>query len=103
MFLLCRMFTSLHPLRRCVGKQTPADPEVQLRDVVWSDESFFRLREIRTRGSVWGQPCLAIVSAHVFLAIFGASVESRVGFGAFLGDIAPTLNFLELTVKSGSR
>ena len=33
------------PLRRCVGKQTTAAPEVQLRDVSWSDESFFRLRE----------------------------------------------------------
>ena len=28
----CRMFTSLHPFRRCVGKQTPVAPEVQLRD-----------------------------------------------------------------------
>ena len=31
MFLLCRMFTSRHPLRRCGGKQTPAAPEMQLR------------------------------------------------------------------------
>ena len=35
----------LCPLKRCVGKQTPAAPELQLRDVVWSDESWFRLRE----------------------------------------------------------
>ena len=35
----------LCPLIRCVGKQTPAAPELQLRDVVWSDESFFRLRD----------------------------------------------------------
>ena len=35
----------LCPLRRCVGKQTPAAPELQLRDVVWSEESFFRLRD----------------------------------------------------------
>ena len=33
------------PLRRCVGKQTPAAPELQLRDVVLSDQSFCRLRE----------------------------------------------------------
>ena len=33
------------PWRRCVGKQPPTAPEVQLRDVVGSDESFFRLRE----------------------------------------------------------
>ena len=32
MFLLGRMFTSPHPLRRCVGKQTPAAPEVQLHE-----------------------------------------------------------------------
>ena len=30
MFLLCRMFTTPHPLRRRVGKQTPAAPELQL-------------------------------------------------------------------------
>ena len=41
MFLLCRVFMSPHPLRRRVGKQTPAAPELQLPDVVWSDESFF--------------------------------------------------------------
>ena len=43
------------PLRRCVGKQTPAAPEVQLRDVVWSDESFSSCGSsptIRTRESV---------------------------------------------------
>ena len=32
-------------LRRRVGKQTPAAPELQLRDVVWSDESLFQLRQ----------------------------------------------------------
>ena len=33
-------------LRRCVGNQTPAAPELQLSDVVRSDESlFYQLRE----------------------------------------------------------
>ena len=99
MFLLCRMFTSPHPLRRCVGKQTTAAPELQLRDVVWSDESFFRLREQPNHQNTricWGQPCLAIVSAHVFFAIYGAckalsqiifkpSVERRVRFWRIFG------------------
>ena len=40
----CFVASSRYPLRRWVGKQTPAAPELQLRDVVWSDESFFRLR-----------------------------------------------------------
>ena len=48
-----RGFRSLSPfswlvvssLRRRVGKQTPAAPELQLRDVVWSDESLFLLRQ----------------------------------------------------------
>ena len=30
---------------RCVGKQTPVARELQLRNVVWSDEFFFWLRE----------------------------------------------------------
>ena len=54
-----------HPLRRCVGKQTPAAPELQLRDVVWSDESFFQLRELPIhqntricRGSAISRNCL---------------------------------------------
>ena len=34
-------FMVLVPWRRRVGKQTPTAPEVQLRDVVWSDESSF--------------------------------------------------------------
>ena len=38
------------PLKRCVGKQTPAAPGMQLRDVVWSDGA--RSPTIRTRGSV---------------------------------------------------
>ena len=99
MFLLCRMFTSPRLLTRCVGKQTPAAPEVQLRDVVWSDESFFLLREQPNHQNTrirWGQPCLAIVSAHVFLASCGAcialpqvmikpSVERRVQSWRILG------------------
>ena len=99
MFLLCRMFTSRHLLRRCVGKQTPAAPEVQLRNVVWSDESLFRLREQPNHQNTrfcWGRPCLAIVSAPVFFAILGActasphiifklSVERRVRFWRIFG------------------
>ena len=30
---------SIVTMRRCVGKQTPPDPNLELRDVVWSDES----------------------------------------------------------------
>ena len=41
------------PLRRCVGKPTPAAPEVQLRDVVWNPFSVCTSRPtIRTRESV---------------------------------------------------
>ena len=75
MFLHCRMLTSPHPLRRRAGKQTPAAPELQLRDVVWSDQSFFRMREQPNHENTricWRQPCLASVSAHVCFAIFGA-------------------------------
>ena len=71
-------FTSPHPLRRCVGKQTRAAPEMQLRDVVWSDESFFRLREQPNRQNTricWGQPYLAIVLAHVFLSQSSARAQ----------------------------
>ena len=39
------MFTADHPWRRRTGKQSGFAPELQLRDVVWSDESFFRLRD----------------------------------------------------------
>ena len=87
------MFTADRPWRRCVGKQTRAAPELELRDVVWSDESFSQLREQPNHQSTricWGQPYLAIVLAHVFLAIFSActalppkpSVERRVRFSA---------------------
>ena len=85
MFLLCRMFTSPHPLRRCVGKQTPAAPEVPLRDVVWSDESF-RLREQPDHQNTricWGRPCLAIVSAHVFSQSLARAQHYHTSFQAF--------------------
>ena len=63
------------PLRRCVGMQTPAAPEVQLRDVVWSDESFFRLREQPNHQNTrifWGLPCPTIFcSFSQFLAHAG--------------------------------
>ena len=78
MFLLCRMFTSPHPLRRCVGKQKPAAPKVQLRDVVWSDESFFQLREQPNHQNIFGA-CPALPRI-----IFKPSVERRVRFWRIL-------------------
>ena len=39
------MFTADHPWRRRTSKQSGFSPELQLRDVVWSDESSFRRRD----------------------------------------------------------
>ena len=52
MFLLCRMFTSPHPLRRRVGRQTPAAPEWQL------------LEELS--GSAMSRNCLTRVSRNLW-------------------------------------
>ena len=111
-FLLCRMFTSLHPLRRCVGKQTPASPDLQLHDVVSSDESSSRLRQQPNHQNTricWGQPCLAIASAPVFFAIFCAciavpqiifkpSVERRVRFWSIFGHFFQPVTLKDLAV-----
>ena len=56
-------FMFLVPWRRCVGKQTPAAPEVQLRD----DVQFFRLHVQPNHQNTricWSLPCLAIVLYH---------------------------------------
>ena len=61
------------PLRRCVGKQTPSAPEVQFRDVVLSDESFFLLHEQpndQNTSMCWCLHCFAIV--FFILAVLGA-------------------------------
>ena len=71
---ICTMFLLLlscsRPITHGDDELASRAPELQLR--VWSDESFFRLREQPNHRICWGQPYLAIVLAHVFLTIFGA-------------------------------
>ena len=84
MFLLCRMFTSPHPLRRWFGKQTPAAP---VRRVLLPPARAANHQNMRICwGSAMSRYCLGTCLSRIIWRVHSSSlqlsVESR--FGAFL-------------------